>query len=161
MSNRPFKKHQFLQSQAPHNGLFQDLHSAYICMKKLQEKSSSAYLSFGHLIKKVIEFHFYHINEVTGEQLQIFFCMWQMSDLRHGLNVKKGKPMFLPGTPRPWFASAGKCRKYQPYCSSTCSLPTPEHTKRSTSFLSAISTGEWENTSQGKSWDRRVLAMHD
>lgn len=96
MSNRPFKKHQFLQSQALHNGLFQDLHSAYICMKKLQEKGSSAYLSFGHLIKKVIEIHFYHINEVAGEQLHFFFfCMWQMSDLRHGLNVKKDSPCFF------------------------------------------------------------------
>lgn len=73
MSNNPSKKHKFLQSQALHNGLFQDLHSAYICMKKLQEKSSSAYLSFGHLIKKVIEIRFYYINEVTGEQLEFFF----------------------------------------------------------------------------------------
>lgn len=59
MSNSPFKNHKVLRSQALHNGLFQKLHSAYICMKKLQgKKSSSAYLSFGQLIKKVIGFIF-------------------------------------------------------------------------------------------------------
>lgn len=72
MSNSPFKNHKFLQSQALHNDLFQRLHSAYICMKMAQKKTSSAYLSFGHLIKKVIGFIFTISNEVTRVQAQFF-----------------------------------------------------------------------------------------
>lgn len=123
MSNSPFKNHKFLQSQALHNGLFQKLHSAYICMKKLQKKSSSAYLSFGHLIKKVIGFIF-TISVKSLESNRYFFSMWQMNDLHHGLSVMKDKPVFLPGTPRPRFTSACICREYQMHCSSARSLST-------------------------------------
>lgn len=98
MSNSPFKNHRFLQSQALHNGLFQDLHSAYICMKKLQgKKSSSAYLSFGHLIKKVTGF-ILTISMQSLESNHNCFSMWQMNNLCHGLT--ENKPMFCPGTTR-------------------------------------------------------------
>jgi len=73
MSNSPFKNHKFLQSQALHNGLFQKLHSAYICMKKLQKKTSSSYLFFGHLIKKVTGFIFTTSTKSLESNCHFFF----------------------------------------------------------------------------------------
>lgn len=72
MSKSPFKNHKFLQSQALHNGLFQKLHSAYICMKKLQEKKQLSLFVFWSPNQKGDWIHFYHISEVTGEQLLFF-----------------------------------------------------------------------------------------
>lgn len=73
MSNSPFKNHKFLQSQALHNGLFQKLHSAYICMKKLQGKKQLNLFVFWSPNQKGDWIHFYHIHEVIGEQSQVFF----------------------------------------------------------------------------------------
>lgn len=72
MSNSPFKNHKFLQSQALHNGFFSEV-TLYIHMyEEITEKKQLSLFVFWSPNQKGDWIHFYHINEVTGEQSHFF-----------------------------------------------------------------------------------------
>lgn len=141
MSNSPFKNHKFLQSQALHNGLFHNLHFAYICMKKLQGKKQLRWFVFWSPNQKGDWIHFYwFIFTVSVKSLErnnfFLFSMWQINGLHHGLsmvNIMPGSSQVHQGHGSAQLMHRGNTR-----WSTRAHSPLPEYVTRLISVPSAV-----------------------